>query len=141
MAKIKQKLTKSQAYSNFLLGIKWDYFITPTTPYALSLPSARRAMERLWEKLCKDSWPGSKTFFWAAEPFDTKDGYHTHALLKIPETSYDAVVKAWQVVSAAQKQGKWARIHIQKYNQKRGASMYCAKYIQKKLADYDIYFK
>lgn len=136
-ANIKQKNVNIDVYSDFLLTIKWNYFITPTTPYKLTLPSARRAMNRLYERVEKITL-GNCCFFWAAEPFDTREGYHTHGLLKT-DLDYETIIKAWQITSSATKNETWARINIKKYNAKKGAARYCAKYIQKYLADYDFF--
>lgn len=74
---------------------------------------------------------------WASEPFDTKEGFHTHAMLK---TFGDIqwVAKAWQIASAGAKYGKNNRIDIQRYNPKLGANFYVGKYIGKRLSDWDI---
>ena len=59
--------------------MRWTWFATFTTPYELTLKSARRLVERTgkaWQKLdptCR--------IFWVAERFEVKDGYHLHALV------------------------------------------------------------
>lgn len=129
--------TAAQGWETLLQKEDWDYFITPTTGYELTLPSARRGMERLFDKICNVSLPGQKKFFWAAEPFDCKEGYHTHGLLKT-DAPIGVIAKAWQVASGGKKRNKWNRIDIKRYNKKLGATKYCAKYIQKYMADYDL---
>lgn len=66
-------------YSEWLQGMKWTWFVTWTTPYELTLPSARRLVERTahaWREL-----DHSVRVFWVAERFELKDGYHLHGLV------------------------------------------------------------
>jgi hypothetical protein len=75
--------------------------------------------------------------FWASEPFDAKEGYHTHALLKVNEAlGYKDIIEMWQKVSKGGK-GKWNRVDLQLYDDKLGAGYYLSKYITKQLSDYD----
>ena len=69
-------------YGEWLNTMQWDNFCTFTTRYSLSLKSARNSMGRLSNFIVSEY--GFKTkIFWTAEPFDTKYGYHLHALIKI----------------------------------------------------------
>jgi hypothetical protein len=86
--------------------------------------------------------------FWAAEPFDARDGHHTHALLRVTKSfpvSVKLLADAYQVAAGnkskrnkSKAQG-WHRLDIQTYNKKLGAGHYCGKYITKRLSDYDIW--
>ena len=97
-----KKNTLINAYGNWLNNQEWDYYCTFTTRYTMSKEAARKSIERLSDFLTKQY--GSKPIiFWVAEPFDTKYGYHLHALLKMQgkPTSNLAyyIKKAWQIVS------------------------------------------
>ena len=158
MSKGKQILN---SYANYLGTFDWDYFATFTTGYELTLKSARRSMGRFHDKM--NNYGGS-TLFWVAEPFECKDGYHTHALLKlndrdlvdekrrivfssvadgtvcsydIKESGFDVVKNTWQYVTRANEQN-YNRIELKRYNAKLGAKHYVGKYILKSRCDYDI---
>jgi hypothetical protein len=96
-------------------------------------------MERFWNHTdFKRS--GKATFFWAAEPFDVKEGYHTHGLLKCNDVitlKMIAEIHNYACGNVTCSKSDWHRIHIQRYNPKLGAGWYCSKYITKTLADYD----
>lgn len=82
-----------------------------------------------------------KGLFWAAEPFDCKEGYHTHALMQISENMpFKAVINAYQIAAGNKKvvKDKWCRVQVQAYDPQKAAAFYLSKYISKKLADYDI---
>jgi len=82
-----------------------------------------------------------KGLFWAAEPFDTRHGYHTHGLMEIDESMpFKAVVNAFQIATGNKDLGKsrWARIQLSAYNPEKAACFYISKYISKRLADYDL---
>lgn len=72
---------KTQAYTDYLNSLPWDYFITGSTGYILSLPAARRLAARFHNLLPS----GSRTFF-VAEKFECRDGYHIHALIWIEKS-------------------------------------------------------
>jgi hypothetical protein len=146
-------------YANFLQPINWDYFGTFTTGYKLTLPSARRSMERFIERL--DQKHGGVEMFWVAEKFECKDGYHTHGLLrmkdrslfgrnvshvkvdgstentKFPDVAFPLLRECWQIVTKGGGR-KYNRIELKRYNSKLGAAGYVSKYVTKELADYDI---
>lgn len=85
---------------------------------------------------------GNTQIFFAVEPFDIKEGYHLHALMKLPTNlSYRNIVEVWQHVSGNKKKRKgkeWNAIKLEKYNPKLGAGHYLSKYITKELSDYDM---
>ena len=125
-----------QNFGEWLSGMNWTHYATFTTSYELTLKSARRAMHRVHDFLDKEQ---NTAMFWAAEPFDLKDGFHTHALLNT-QISYDRIIEAWQIVSKAKNsEKKWHRIDLQEYNPERGAGYYLSKYISKRLSDYDLF--
>jgi hypothetical protein len=131
------KIVISEQYGNFLSQFEWTHFATFTTGYTLTLPSARRAMEGFHKDLSKAN-PNKTYFFWAAEHYELKDGYHTHALICVPELwQFKNVIQLWQKNSGGAKMGKHQRIDLQKYDSKKGARHYVAKYVTKRLTDYD----
>ena len=127
-------------YAEWLNKMKWQFYCTFTTRYSMSMKSARRAMERLHSHL--SSHYGKVTLFWVAEPFDTKYGYHTHALIfvenQLVKSLKALIMNAWQVVSSG-KGGKLSNHTVLKpYDKKLGANFYVAKYMFSKNADYDV---
>lgn len=141
------KLTHSEiiqnAYAEWLGTFEWDYWTTLTTRYKLTMPSARRAVEGLHKELKK---AGECSIFFAVEPFDLKEGYHIHALLKVPKGyKYQHIVQVWQHVSGNKRKPKetdsestWNRVKLETYDKKRGAKGYVGKYINKDRSDYDL---
>jgi hypothetical protein len=130
-----QRYATQVDYANWLTPMDWTHWATCTTGYEMTLKSARRAMER-YHKFLKLAGPA--TMFWAAEPYDCKDGYHTHALIKVPEMyQFKNLVDLWQTASGGANLKKWQRIDMQKYDPKRGAGFYLAKYVNKNISDFD----
>jgi hypothetical protein len=128
------KIGISGEYANFLNTIDWTHWCTFTTRYDLSMKSARRMSEVIFNKFSKQDIfnQGDQKMFWAAEPFDVKNGYHIHALIQTelsPEDIYKWTNK------------RFGRTLILPYEKEKGAHSYCSKYILKKLSDYDLYFK
>lgn len=144
-----------EAYISYLETLPWDFFITGTTRYELTLKSTRRLMERWYD--------GFKTegsmLFWVAEKFECKDGFHSHGLLRIPnkynELDRDNVflfhrlIDHWQLATGNKAicnhkgniewdKESWNALHLKRYDKKRGAGGYCAKYVFKNDADYDL---
>ena len=137
--KLREKVQNT--YGEWLGNYKWDYFCTFTTRYQLTLPSARRLMYRFYD-MNELKMTGASRFFWCAEPFDTRVGYHTHGLLECNEIlSKNDLGLIYQVAAGNKEKLKsdWHRIQLRNYNEKLGASYYCGKYITKNLADYDIW--
>ncbi len=154
MTKIIESSRKSKdAWIKYLEHLDWDYWFTGTTGYSLSLKSARRLVNRFYEGLKVD---GAR-MFWVAEKFEVKDGYHVHALVKIPnkygtldpenKMLYLEVLNMWQSSvgnkAVSNHDGKidwkdWSRVDLQKFDKRRGAGSYCAKYVFKESADYDL---
>lgn len=143
--KISDKSPKStkQLWSEYLEEIPWTYFATFTTPYEMSLRSARRIMDKYHRKMTiegRDDW-----IFWAAEKFKLKDGYHLHALIKteFPWTRENLWL-LWQDVSVypGQKSKRddgnvFNRCDVQKRDFKKKAGSYICKYLTKSVSDFD----
>jgi hypothetical protein len=139
MTKLQRK--NQSAYGDWLKGYDWTYWATLTTKYSLTLPSARRIADGFYKHIAK---AGFSTMFWAAEPFDTREGYHLHALIRVSDLlPYSFIVNTYQTVTGNKDLSRknWNRIQLMRYNPKLGAGHYCAKYITKELADYDFYGK
>lgn len=143
-----QKLITADAWANWLQAQTWQRFCTFTTGYPLSLPSARRAMERFYARAQAEVFNGADVqMFWVAEKFECKDGYHTHGLLNYDNTSvsgvpnlHEVLSHTWNVVSGAYGKRKRYRSSFSNYNKKRSAGKYCSKYLLKRYADYDFLF-
>lgn len=130
-----------EIYGSWLSQYEWTYWTTCTTRYQLTLPSARRLMQRFWNNtdLVKS---GAARMFWCAEPFDTRVGYHTHALIKFNDIlSLKNVAEIYQFAcgNVDISKDQWHRIDLKPYNSKLGAGYYCGKYITKNLADFDFW--
>ena len=142
MRNTSQLSTQSQtALGNWLNTFDWTHWATLTTKYQLTLKSGRRIATGFHRELSR---AGDTKIFWAAEPFDLKEGYHLHALIKIPNIlNFNNIIQTYQHVSGnknLEKGDKWNRIQLENYNPKLGASHYISKYITKKLCDYDVLF-
>lgn len=128
-----------EGYIDFLENVSWDFWITGTTSYSLTLPSARRLMERFGSNMKRFSgtlFRDELKIFWVAEPFDLRQGYHIHFLMEAkPEPRYQEIYELWNY--AAKKSLGNHRITAEKFKPKIGAGGYCAKYILKANADYD----
>lgn len=138
-----KNFTRKQLWSEYIETIPWNYFATFTTPYEMSLKSARRIMERYHKKMNiegRDDW-----MFWVAEKFKLKDGYHLHALIKTePPWCKETLWLLWQDVSVyigqpTNKNGKVInRADVRDRDFKRSAGSYLCKYLTKNVSDFDI---
>jgi hypothetical protein len=154
-AQVQNSRNIKKAYINHLETIPWNYFITGSTRYELTLKSTRRLFDRWFEALK----PEGLLLFWVAEKFECKDGYHGHGLLQIPnkygsmdphdKLLFTRLIDTWQwatgnkaISNNAGKiewdKAKWNSLELRHYDKKRGAGGYCAKYVFKNDADYDI---
>lgn len=119
---------------------EWQLFSTLTTARELTLPGARRSINKLAQYLKENQYPAE--IFWTAEPFDVKEGYHLHSLLRFTDLSvtdnnkmaYNTLISGWRQITA----DKSARIYSQRYEPKKGAHSYIGKYITKDRSDYDL---
>jgi len=144
--KVAQSYNYKSEYANYLQTFNWDFFATFTTRYSLTLPSARRVMERLHSRAANKY--GGIRLFWVAEPFDCKDGYHTHALVFLkdrllkeipvkPEVDFTCLKQSWDIVSKSSPvDTNWTT--LKRYDPELGACGYVGKYILKKNSDYDL---
>jgi len=100
-------------------------------------------MGRLHDRISNE-WGGSR-LFWMAEPFDCKDGYHTHGLIylydrnwKHLDTDFDAVKLAWKIISKGGKGKESNYTTLKRFKPNKGGGGYCGKYIMKTGAEYDL---
>lgn len=154
MANVAQNSRKTKdAWIKYLEGQEWHFWFTGTTGYELTIKSARRLVNRFFEGFKVNG----ALMFWVAEKFEVKDGHHIHALIRIPnkygsmdpdnELLYREILNMWQSAAGnkaiSNDEGKitwqsWHRVDLQKFDTKRGAGGYCAKYVFKGNADYDL---
>jgi hypothetical protein len=132
----------SDAYADFLDKREWNLWATMTTPQELTLPGARRAIQKLHQQLYKNGYPSE--IFYVAEPFDTKEGFHLHSLIRFANLeqsennagAFNELISTWKVVSGF----KNSRVHAERYKNFHdggGANFYVGKYMQKSKCDYD----
>ena len=146
----KAEFFKSE-YGGFINSLDWHYYCTFTTGYEMTLKSARRSMERFHKILSKNT--GNIRFFWVAEPFDVKEGFHTHALLYFDNTQlndyssgknsngFSAIKKAWEIAAGGKYNAKGKngiRGRYVRYKANKGAAHYLGKYLSKSMSDYDL---
>jgi len=127
--------TYQNAFSDWLGFYKFTTFGTFTTEQPLHLTGARRMARNFghYIKAGKDS-----SMFWAAEPFDAREGYHFHALINTyGRISNQQMKDYWQ----NEKQfGIGSFLGIRRALGKENTiENYCSKYITKYMADYDMY--
>jgi hypothetical protein len=144
--------TDKNVYTAWLKRQPWTFFCTGTTRYQLTINSARRLAERFYSAINNQS--DRVVLFWASEPFDVKEGHHIHFLVYIagiPSNElFDTLVNLWQWCTGNRilfiyagtnrvewEKNSWNAINLRSYNEKKGASGYCAKYINKRKSDYD----
>lgn len=147
-----KSMTKNRGISLFREGVygfldkqEFTHWGTLTTPYTLTVPSARRAFYRFVKQL--ESQKLHRISFQASEPFDCKDGCHMHYVvdfngqLRLDISDFNKVRNAWAIASARPN----SRIHIATIDRKIlrgdkvGAIAYCSKYITKDMSDWEIY--
>lgn len=135
----------------------WTFFATFTTPYEMTLPSARRLADRTHKSWAKLSGNQCR-MLWVAEGNELRDGHHLHALVKVPEDFrkdhlYGTLIESYQVAVGAKahtidrntgkvKYTGRGRIDLQRYDKRRNASGYLTKYMLKAhtLLDWDILY-
>lgn len=141
-----KNVDRADAWAGWLQDQSWERFCTFTTGYELTLPGARRLMERFHDRISHKVFNDPVRLFWVAERFETKDGYHTHGLLdynvaEAEQGGWDAMevmTESYQIVSAARKHDKRYRVSLSRYNASRSAGRYCSKYLLKRYADFDM---
>lgn len=157
MSNIRQ--TDLTSYADWINSQDWHFFCTFTTGYELTMKSARRLMDRThdhWKKYLNEC-----TLFWVAEPFEVRDGYHTHGILRVPPNlittkgtlqsfHHKNLIDIYQQMCGAlvtkNSKGKltfdsWHRIELAKFDNRKNAGAYATKYITKSQygkTDYDL---
>ncbi len=126
-------------WGNFLETIDWTFYCTLTTPYSMTVNSARRKIEKL-HKILTERFSLENEIFWVAEPFDTHDSYHLHVLIKfkngMSNKSKISLNKAWQSICGKKVTGKYNWTEIEAYVPSKGANFYVAEYLQRKGVEY-----
>ena len=133
-----------KAYQEYLPSVPWDCFCSYTTDYALTSNCARNLMERYKSRLSTKIFNNERfLIFWVAEKFKSIDGFHLHALIQYPKDFVLDVKSdmndAFQVVSAARKQGKYFRTDIQDYKPELLGAKYLAKDLYLSTTAYDLF--
>lgn len=143
-AKAKLRTEWHNGMAKWIGGQPWTYFVTFTTPYEMSTKSARRLMDRThrsWSLLTD----GHCKLIYFMERNELRDGCHLHALVHVPDKFrqlhwYVTMVDAYQAMTGAKviknEKGKvtWdgrARIDMRRYNGRKDAGGYAAKYASK----------
>jgi hypothetical protein len=128
-------------YGKFLDKSSWTFFCTFSTHYPLSLKSSRSSIQR-FHCFLKQNMNLENSIFWIAEPFESRYGYHIHALVKIfapePEIYKPKLIKAWQIVTNGAKNNSYNWTNISPYIPELGANFYLTKYIGRADIDYDL---
>lgn len=154
-SKAKLRTEFREAVVGWCGGMEWTFFATFTTPYAMTLKSARSLAGRThnsWSRMTN----GQCMILWVAEKNELRDGHHLHALVWVPDHFkqrhlHYALCEAYQVCAGAKAEtidkrtGKvtyrsWSRIDLQAYDKRRNAGGYLTKYMTKssELLDWDI---
>lgn len=142
MSKAKQlRHISKEALADYLNEQPWSLWTTLSTGYELTLPSARRSMGRMFDRV-STKYPNTR-LFWAAENFDVKDGFHVHSLWHFDQMlwtgdnrkMYQDFRNDWRIVSNTDK----AAMYSERYEKNKGAHSYLAKYITKEITDYDLF--
>lgn len=132
-----EEINNAEAWATWVAEEKWDYFATFTTRYDMTLKSTRRLMERFVDRAKRFTMAEDLRLFWVAEKYELKDGYHCHGLLKC-ESDIKPLWEVYQVVTGARSQGDSAYLKLKPFQKGGGAPRYCAKYLLKSYADYDM---
>jgi hypothetical protein len=138
---ITPKDTLINAWGTYLNTFSWQYYGTFTASKPMSLTLARSAMTNLHDALNKQYTPVQ--MFWVAEPFDTKYGYHTHALLSlnlpINKKTEKTIINNWAAVVGGKSTKFYNRTLIMPYVKNWGAHFYLSKYLHKHSCDHDFF--
>ena len=143
---ISRAVANQNNYADWLESMQWDFYCTFTTDYELTLKSARRLMGRLHNKLNQNF--SKSSFFWVAEPFDCKEGFHTHGLVHFNDRSYkNTSVTGGRSLDFELLRKSWLRVNpaksncyatLERFQPSRGATSYVGKYMNKHRSDYDL---
>lgn len=138
---LSSNIAHARAFSEWLLSSKfnWNVFATFTTQYRLSRNAARNLIERLNQNVAnKLQCPLNS--FWVAEKFESKGGYHLHALYetnKDTQTLIKSIEKDWFIVSRFKGDLAENLIEIEEYNKEERGASYFTKSLRWKDAEYD----
>lgn len=123
-------------FSTWLKDQHFDTFATFTTKQELTLQGSRRMAERFHNNF------DMLKMFWAAEPFDIRNGFHFHALLNTKNefgmTNYQRK-QLWDYWTNEREYGISDFTKITKEFGADWTTEYITKYIAKSLTDYDFY--
>lgn len=128
------------AMANFLDNkayFNWKFYCTGTTRYTLSFKLAEKIMENYYNELKEldNNIPRPKIFF-AAEPYDLKEGCHIHYLVECGNSiTKKNLHDIWQKV--ANNKTKQHKTSISNYEYGKGGAFYLSKYICKPNAEYN----
>ncbi len=129
----------SKSYGKFLEKTNWTYYCTLTTSYPLTVNSARRSVERFHE-LLKVNFRLENEIFWIAEPFDSKYGYHLHALIKLdclnPSKQKNSLNKAWQIATKGSYGKFYNKSLFEHYIANKGGNYYVSELIGRNDVEY-----
>ena len=142
-----------EAMAGFLDKISFDYFCTFTTRRPVSLYATRRIAEKVCDRVQAGS---TSSVFWCAEEFDVRDGFHFHALMKMPghlkhtqyrdtlfhgreelKSQYQSFGKVDLFNWYHSRYGRCQIIDNREPDRQLAASHYVSKYVTKKITDYD----
>jgi hypothetical protein len=130
------KQKKGKEWAKWIDTLEWSYYCTFTTRYSLSVNSARRSMERLFQKI-RAKFPGLR-MLWAAEPNASRSGCHIHALVYSIEESKKlkwVLSRSWQIVSGKNQDSYCI---VEPFFKGRGGPEYMTKYFEHPKSEYDL---
>jgi len=116
-----------KTWCNYLDEFQFNVFGTHTTRRPITMKSSRKLAEKFF-----DTFSGIDAFFFACEPFDTREGFHFHSLIK---SGYDANTfqSYWDE--------RYGRGRFDYIKGQSGVQAYVTKYITKTTSDYDLLTK
>lgn len=159
-----KKFSETPHFEKFIGADSWSWFITITSRHQLTLQSTRRVANKFAKRIeSAGGWQREHNapsyerglVFWVAEPHKhAGEGFHLHCLVKLPKPRFMNWKKKREflfLLSAARNAvggdpwtnakgqiGLWHRCDIQSYKGKKAAA-YCAKYVTKRLSDWDFF--
>jgi hypothetical protein len=133
------KSSLSKSYGEFLEKTNWTYYCTLTTSYPLTVNTARKSIERFHESL-KINFKIDNEIFWIAEPFESKYGYHIHALIKLnchfSNESKKTLNRSWQIVTKGGYGKLYNKTIFEPYKAMLGGNYYVTKLIDRNNVEY-----
>ena len=126
--------TYRELLSEWLTDQPWTFFATLTTPYALSVPSARRLMERTascWRSITSDL-----TLVYAIETNPSRQGHHVHALVRVPEAftsphHFTALLTGYRTATG----NASSIIELSRFDATKGGANYITKHFDERGSD------